>query len=841
LVAAAGLFLGLTYLLVRGDAPDAFLHGRTLGAFHEILLADASLQRDVLRARAGLLGSYDPLVEAVSRLHRIMADLRSAGSVAEGATTAELAEQYTGLAAAVVTQEDLVEAFKSENALLQNSMRYFAHASDQLIGHLTQAPDWVAVDVAALGTAMHRFTTAPGPETAARLGTALDRVAGPLVPPPLGAELQALVPHGRLIVSTLPAVDGLLARILETSVAEQARALQESYLRHYGQAETRAELSRLLLYLASVLLLAYLGHLFLRLRTRLRFERLVAAIAAALVGPGRGEVADAIRHGLARLAAELGADRAYLLLPDADHASASGRITWQQNGLDRLTTNHWPEGALTLCERWGGTDSGHRDAITLSRVGALPTGPDRTALEELGVRAWLCVPIRRAGGERIGFLGFEALSRHRRWREDDIVLLRTVAEIFANALERERAAAKREMLEAELHRAQRMEAVGTLAGGIAHNFNNILGAIMGYAEMALDALPRDSRTWGHVREIWKAGERARGVIAQVLAFSRRGHTERRPVRMPTLCQEAVSLLRASLPATVTIELRVEAAATEAVVQGDPNSLQLVVVNLCTNGAQAMDGRGVLVIRLDTAAFDRELALSHGALAPGRYLRLAVTDTGHGIDRATAERIFEPFFTTKDPGRGTGLGLAMTHAAVTDHGGGLNLLSRPGEGSTFEVYLPLAEVSAETDDHTAPASVPRGSGEVILLVDDDRTLVRLGEEMLAMLGYEPVGFDSAARALAAFRADPRRFDLVLTDEVMPEMTGTEFAAELHRISPDLPVILMTGHGGPVRTDHLHAAGIREVLRKPLTSRGIAEAFVRHLCSDTIGGPGSRAEA
>jgi signal transduction histidine kinase len=290
---------------------------------------------------------------------------------------------------------------------------------------------------------------------------------------------------------------------------------------------------------------------------------------------------------------------------------------------------------------------------------------------------------------------------------------------------------------------------------------------MGYAEMALEALPRGSRTWEHVRQVWKAGGRARGVIDQILAFSRRGDPERRPVRMRTVCEEAIDLLRASLPAAVAIELRVEPGAAEATVLGDPGRLQMVVINLCTNAAQAMDGQGVLDIRLGTAEFERDAALSHGPpLAPGRYLRLAVTDTGHGIDAATAERVFEPFFTTKEPGGGTGLGLATAHAVVADHGGRLGLLSRPGAGSTFEVYLPQADASAAAEDPAAEGAIPRGHGESVMIVDDERRLVLLGEEMLAALGYEPAGFDSAPKALTAFRADPGRFDLVLTDQVIP---------------------------------------------------------------------------
>jgi len=226
------------------------------------------------------------------------------------------------------------------------------------------------------------------------------------------------------------------------------------------------------------------------------------------------------------------------------------------------------------------------------------------------------------------------------------------------------------------------------------------------------------------------------------------------------------------------------------------------------------------------------------LEAGRYVRLTVSDAGRGMDDATAERVFEPFFTTKAAGSGTGLGLSTVHGIVADHGGAINVKSRPGAGSTFEVYFALTAALA-TGAAPAQAPAPSGRGETVLLVDDETSLVLLGEEMLAALGYEPVGFDSSATALAAFRADPDRFDLLLTDEIMPGMTGTELAVALHRIRPEMPIILMTGHGGETQPHQLRAAGICEVLKKPFLSRDIAESLARHLVPRRRGYAGSAA--
>jgi signal transduction histidine kinase/ActR/RegA family two-component response regulator len=774
-------------------------------------------------------------------MRRATRTLGAAAGIA-GASAAEIAEHHGQLVAALDAQEALLEAFKSDNALLQNSTKYFGYVSDQMVERLAGAvdQDLIRAEATALSNAMLRFTSDPEADSGAHLRASLDRLARLPAPLPLQTELQMLVTHGRLIASMLPVVDGLRARLLATPITERARALQEAYLTQHGRAEARAERSHLLLYLAAVALLAYLTHLFLRLQARLTFERLIAGIAAEFVGLPREQTAQGIRQGLARLAEHLGADHAYVLLPDAHYGAGGRTLHWRCDG-GAATSDGWPASILAICERLNRSAPGSQ-VIRVRRVAALPPGPDRTTLEALGVCSWLCVPLRRTGG-RVDFLGFEARVG-RRWREEDVVLLHAAGEIFAKALECEQALAKKEALEADLCQAQRMEAVGTLASGIAHDFNNILGAVIGYAEMALETLPSDSRIREYIQQIWNAGERARGVIDQIRVFSRRAELERRPVRLRALCEEAVGLLRASLPATIVIELHVEADASEAVVLGDPSRLHLVIINLCTNAAQAMDGRGLLEIRLDIVEPEQELALSHGVLAPGRYLRLAVTDTGHGIDAATAERIFEPFFTTKRFGGGTGLGLTTTHAVVADHGGALNLRSRLSEGSTFEVYLPHLELSTTIEESVITA-IPRGRGEIVMLVDDERSLVMLGEEMLARLGYEPVGFDSAPRALAAFRADPGRFDLTLTDASMPEMTGTQLASELRKIRPDLPVVLMTGYPGPVRADRLRAAGIREILRKPLASHTLAESIARHLCpgrreTDTAGDRGVRAE-
>jgi signal transduction histidine kinase len=816
-----GLLLVLTYLLLRGAAPDAALHERRLRAIDALILNQAALHRDVLRASHGLLLNYDPLVAAVSQLREVAEELRGPGAASGPLMDSIVAE--------LDEQEMLVEDFKSAHALLQNSLTYFGHLSSGLGSPTNEAGQTVAMAVGRLANRMFRFVGGASDDAeGAEVAALLDQLSTLDAPASLRQDIDVLRAHGALILRTLPAVDGILEHLLATRISERARALQDLFIEEHGRAETLAWVFRVLLYLASVLLLLYLSHLYVRLRANARtlkarsdFEHLIAGISAQLIDTPLDRTGDGVRHGLEQLGRHTGVDRAYLILHRADDATDAGSHGWFREGID--APRGWPDGALAIGSTWSSKGYERHGCIDVPSVQALPRSDEKSRLTERGIRSWLCVPVWSAGN-RVGLLGFDAVEAEKHWADDDIALLRTIGEIFASALGREQADREKQTLESQLRHAQRIEALGTLAGGIAHDFNNILGAILGYAEMALGRLRRDSTEWRHVQEVRKAGERARDIVDRILAFSRRTEQRHRPVRMRPLLDETAGLLRASLPPTVTLRMRLPE--EEAVALGEPARLQQVVMNLCTNAAQAMESEGVIDVALDLVALDHERTLSHGALAAGRYVRLAVRDSGHGMDAATLERIFEPFFTTKAAGTGTGLGLAMVHGIVSDHGGAIDVRSRPGAGSSFEAYFRQAE-APPADDGRGEAPMPLGQGETIMVVDDERPLVLLGEEMLASIGYEPIGFDRSSAALAAFRADPDRFDLVLTDEIMPEMTGTELAVALHKVRPDLPIILMTGHRVLAESRGFGAAGIREVLKKPLLSADLAKGLARHL--------------
>jgi PAS domain S-box-containing protein len=390
---------------------------------------------------------------------------------------------------------------------------------------------------------------------------------------------------------------------------------------------------------------------------------------------------------------------------------------------------------------------------------------------------------------------------------------------------RKDAEAARENLEGQLRQAQKLEAIGTLAGGIAHDFNNILSAILGYGELAAKDAPEGSAQRRHIDAAMNAGLRAKSLVERILAFSRSGMGERVPVHVQSVVAEALDGIAASLPAGVRLMRTLRAG--DAGVLGDPTQIHQVVMNLCANAVQAIRTEGTITVTADVQDIDAPRVVDTSTLPAGTYLRLEVSDNGSGIEPQVLERIFDPFFTTKEVGVGTGLGLSLVHGIVTDLGGGIAVQSRVGEGSVFTVYLPSRHyVAAPAAAIEAP---PPGNGECVLLVDDEEALVRLGEETLAALGYEPVGFSSSVAALAALRADPGRFDLVLTDEAMPGLTGSELAAEIRLLRPTLPIVLMSGFVTPALLARAREAGVADVLAKPLVSRDIARSLAAALRS------------
>jgi len=385
---------------------------------------------------------------------------------------------------------------------------------------------------------------------------------------------------------------------------------------------------------------------------------------------------------------------------------------------------------------------------------------------------------------------------------------------------------EKDRLTAQLAQAQKMEAIGTLAGGIAHDFNNILGIIMGYAEIANLDLPFDSNAKESIAEVLKATRRARGLTAQILTFSRKQVQEKRPLRIVPVVKEALKLLRATLPTTVEIRGEIDLPEGEDLTLGDPTQIHQILMNLSTNAAHAMrEHGGILSVSLTQVAFDPANDAGVMGLSPGRYLRLTVQDTGHGMDRTVLDRIFDPYFTTKGSGEGTGLGLAVVHGIVKNCNGAITVHSKPGAGTVFHVHLPKLEREASSIE-VAPVSIATGS-ESVIVVDDEEKLVIAIKRMLEYLGYKVTAMTSSVATLSLFRQQPEGFDVMLTDYTMPGMTGIDLAREIIGIRPDFPIILCTGFSEEISEDAVNSIGIRALLMKPVTLQRLAGTVRRVL--------------
>ncbi len=452
--------------------------------------------------------------------------------------------------------------------------------------------------------------------------------------------------------------------------------------------------------------------------------------------------------------------------------------------------------------------------------------PQEENLAILGAAGYMGIPLKDREGRCMGILA--AISRRKinpPKRAEDVMNI--LAARAAAELNRVKMEAERDRMERQLLQAQKMEAVGTLAGGIAHDFNNILGIIFGYSEMTQLEMPKGTRADSYIENVIEAATRARELVQQILAFSRQSDRQLRPLSLRPIIKEGLKLLRAALPATIQIRQHIEPG--DDTILGDPTQIHQVLMNLCTNAGQAMGAEGgILEVNLSVVHFEREDTQRPRALEPGRYVQLTVRDTGPGMTPAVMERIWEPYFTTKKQGEGTGLGLSVVHGVITQYGGAVTVDSRPGAGVTFRVFFPKLE-GEELPVRKEERPLPRGS-ETILLVDDEPLLLDAALRGLEYLGYKVISCTNGTEALETFREKPERFDLVITDQTMPLMTGTALAKNILAIRDEMPIILSTGFNKGYTHEKMRSLGIREILSKPLALSHMAVTVRRVLDKD-----------
>jgi len=438
----------------------------------------------------------------------------------------------------------------------------------------------------------------------------------------------------------------------------------------------------------------------------------------------------------------------------------------------------------------------------------------KSVLEPQGILSILIVPIL-IEGKFNGSIGFDDCHMERVWDESEIGVLSAVAGTIGVGIVRKKAEEEKERMENHLRQAQKLEGIGTLAGGISHDFNNILAAIIGYAELSLCQLPEESRVKDNLHHILKGCNRAKNLVQQILTFSRRTEQKRQPVDIRPVINEALKLLRATLPRSIMIKKDLQI--KHSVILADPTEIYQLLMNLTTNAAHAIgDKSGEIYINLKD--MKKSEIQKYRELKEQHYICLTVRDNGCGIENQNLDRIFEPFFTTKKSGDGTGLGLAVVYGIVKGMEGVINVTSIPGKGSSFQIILPGSDEPVKISEEQKPELT--GGNEHILFIDDEQELADMEKQLLESLGYRVTSTDNSLKALDMFKKNPDKFDLVMTDYTMPYMTGLQLATEIRKVKGNIPVIMCTGYGDYSDSRKFLDSGINEVIIKPFTINNIA---------------------
>jgi signal transduction histidine kinase len=821
-----GLLLLLTWLSWRAINPHAEQFDRGLDELDHLGLVQDALYRDLLATRIGLLRNYDSLVSEMNALRYSVAHLQEIGS-SDGQT----GEAISRVRASIDREEQLVESFKRENAVLRNSLSFFARFETR--------SDSRELDVAigAAATAILHLTLDTSPDAITQAAMRLEDLKRQAERSGQSVAVQPLLAHGSLLHRLLPSVDTSLKEAMvlaqKTDLSTLRRLIQLRQLSSRNEARSY----RALLYTTSLVLLTFLVQLGVRLKAlvgdlhrRVALEHLLADISMQFVNAEPDGSDTLIQRAIVEFARHVGCHRAYLVVP----GSTANPYLWQRT--DAPFPPGWPEAAPELAIQMR---DGEDRAISVRQVSRLPAGRCKSLLEALGISGWTCATgIDRNG--RLIALGLEVVSQEGSLlKSGELVLLRMLLDILIHAIDRRSVEEERVRLHRRVQHASRMEKIGTFTSGIAHNFNNILGGILGHAEMMEELIGGRGDKVRHLSGIRRSAERGRDLIGQMLVFGRYREIRRLPVSIVDLVGETISLLQVSL--AIGIELEMRSVAGDAIVNGEAAQLQQVLMNLCRNAASAMGGTGRIQVDVELLQIARASSLSHDEIESGDYVRISVVDAGVGMDGTVLDRIFEPFFTTKPDGNG--LGLATVREIVREHGGGINVESLPGEGSRFEVWLPASvstAAAAPSPKERLKAHIP-GQGEVVMLVGPDKDRLLGEEEKLAALGYEAVGFSTAEAAIQASEACPDRFDFVVVGQLGSLDYSLEVANDLHEALPATPIIVAARSSSDIDPDKLLAAGISDVVRWPILTEEIAASLSQFSNASGPTGPVGRTSA
>ncbi|WP_424630694.1 two-component system VirA-like sensor kinase [Bradyrhizobium sp. SYSU BS000235] len=798
----------LTWLLMSGLNLNSARYDQEMRALDDFLRFERGLHREVLTARAGLSRNYDALVRMSGAVEDALQRLRTAA----GPNAPEI-RPIQKLEARAEREFGLIEQFKTKNALLQNSVAYFGLLTARLVASDNKP---VAGAATRLAGAMLLLTIDTSPTAMDDVQDRLNELSTIQWPAGDHDAIVAILAHGGMLRKLLPDINTLLRALVSEADNRQQDVVRALIVKRQLAARASARTYRVWLYATSLLLVVFLVILGLQLRKRAvalerqaAFERTITDISMGFISSQHHELTASVERALRRLAEFIDADRAYFVLAEPAHA-----YQWTRKGAE--FPKNWSAPMLDHAFR---IDAGKDGIIRTS--GFTPThAPERDVLAACGLQSWLCV--RSVGKRADAILGFDGLNARSLGCRDDRALFRMAFDAIANAVDRALLEQEKEKLEASLQRAERMETIGTFASGIAHNFNNIVAAIHGYTEIAETRVALGKDPGKSLMEIHRASERARELVEQILRFGRRGEGKRQTVSVKAVVCEAASLLRASLPRHIS--LSVTDLSDTAVLSGEAAQLQQVILNLCNNAAQAMTAPGTIGIRIAAEELTQARQIARKWLPPGRFTTVEISDPGKGMDQATMERIFEPFFTTRSDGNG--LGLATVREIVEDHRGAVEVQSALGVGTRFTLWLPSTGAPHVIAPSAQHAVSDADFGKTVLVLDLDPERLLRHEEIVAALGFEPIGFTTCQDAEEACRSGKMHFDaaLVFHEAGNAALKG---AAVVHSAAPQLPIILATASTRDLDASQLASSGVAELVRYPLTSTELANALSRCL--------------
>ncbi len=796
-----GLIVGLQ--MQRQNAQELGL-GKALVSLDHFVASETALRQNVAAARVGIVQDYDETVQLTNQTAGTLSQLQT-----DFRLLPDQAERVSRVADQVNRQLSLIEEFKSRNAILRNAMAAFSLMSDQL-DPASMSPDQ-KLAATQLGMAILDLTLNTTPSVVRHVDQQIQVMSQ--IADADRRDLRSLIRQAAKIRTGLPAMDGALRVLSSTPAEADMRELRQAVLARQAAAQAIARRYRYVLSGISgilLLLLIRLGYM-VRARARAlgrrtRFERFLAEISARLSEPIGIDDERQISHALAMLAETAEADCACAALgPDL-----SARYAWSRQ--DQVNRFGWIREVEAIMRRNAGSAASY---LHLQEAGRAQSAAENALLKTASLQG--LVAARRAG---VGLLVVGWSDRPPRLASTETSVLSVSLELLIQAHAQFSLAKEYKRLEVSLRQARRMETLGAFASGIAHNFNNILAAMLGHAEVEEFNRQEVGELSPNLGALRAAGQRGQDLVASILAFGRRDLSGPKRLDGQAILNETLTLLKAGWPAEV--QLHVNKCADPVPLAGNATQLQQVLMNVCRNAAQAVIGDGEVFVGLDVIDIAEPMNLSHGVLQSGRFARFRVRDTGRGMDRETLEMIFEPFFTARVGGNG--LGLATAWEIVRDHHGFWHVSSSPGMGSTFEVFLPLDQVIPANEPPPA-ASPVSGQGEAVLLFNPEQLALLRDEEVIAAFGFEPTGFHDPAAAVAACRSSPDRFSAVVIAGTRQVPDLAQFVGKLHACAPAVPILLAASVSAELDLEALSKAGLSDIVAYGASAGNLCRSLVK----------------